>query len=231
MVDEIGNIAKKIDHALLHPTLTDEQIVNGCELAKAYRVAAVCVKPYSVAQAVEVLKDSNVSVCTVVGFPHGNISIEMKLVEAEDSIKEGATEIDVVVNVGKVMGGDWVYVEREIFEVNKLVVGKGAILKVIFETDYLDDVQVIKLCEISSRIGVAYVKTSTGFGFVKQEGGSYNYKGATDHFLRLMREHCPESISIKASGGIKTGADALRVIGLGVGRIGTSSTKGILDEC
>lgn len=219
-----------IDHSLLHPTLTDDATVAGCELAKKYDVATVCVKPYAIQTARDVLKGSSVGVCTVAGFPHGSSTTEFKVKEAEEAIVSGASEIDMVVNIGKVLSQDWEYVSKEIKIINETVVSHNAILKVIFENDFLEDRHIIKLCEICTLHVVAFVKTSTGYGFVKQANGMYSYKGATDHHLRLMRQHCPPSIQIKAAGGVRTLDDLLRVRDLGVTRIGATATENILEE-
>ncbi|MEI6056070.1 MAG: deoxyribose-phosphate aldolase [Lentisphaerota bacterium] len=226
----LHELRKMIDHSLLHPTMTDKDILNGCELAKEYDVATVCIKPYSVKMAVELLKGSDVKVCSVIGFPHGNNSIAIKVAETIETASSGATEIDMVVNIGKVLGGDWKYVHHEMKAINDATISKCAILKVIFETDYLKDEHIIKLCEISSEVGVAFVKTSTGYGFVKQSNGFYSYLGATDHNLLLMRKHSSASIQIKAAGGIRTLDDLLRVRALGVTRIGATATKEIITE-
>lgn len=223
-------LAKMIDHSLLHPTLTDESIVRGCMLADKYRVAAVCLKPYAVGMARDMLAESSVGICAVVAFPHGNSTIAIKVKEAEEAVFSGAGEIDMVVNIGKVTGGDWDYVSDEIGAVNKVVTGQGAALKVIFENDYLDDMHIIKLCDICSEKKVAFVKTSTGYGFIRQENGMYSYSGATNHHLQLMRAHCSPSVGIKAAGGIRTLDDLLRVRQLGVTRIGATATQDILEE-
>jgi deoxyribose-phosphate aldolase len=229
-VPDYKEIAKMIDHSLLHPTLTDEGIHEGCELAKEYGVAAACVKPYSVPKAREILADSGVLVCAVVAFPHGNSTTAIKVKEAGEAIENGALEIDLVVNIGKVLSDDWAYVAAEIRCVNETATTAGAILKVIFENDFLHDRHIIKLCEICSIHKVAFVKTSTGYGFVRQADGAYSYTGATDHQVKLMRKHCPPSIGVKAAGGIRTLDDLLRFRALGVARIGASATKEILDE-
>jgi len=146
------------------------------------------------------------------------------------AIADGATEIDVVVNIGKVLGGDWDYVSAELKAVNAACTTRGAILKVIFENDYLSDAPIIRLCEICTEVGVAFVKTSSGYGFVKQPNGDYNYRGATDHQLRLMRQHSGPNVQIKAAGGVRTLDDLLRVRTLGVTRIGATATEAILIE-
>jgi len=223
-------IAKMIDHSLLHPTMTDEIITDGCELAKKFGVATACVKPCSTAMAKRILEGSDVAVCAVTGFPHGNSAVSIKIEETRLAIREGATEIDTVVNIGKVLGGDWDYVSAEIRALNSAATGGGAILKVIFENDYLQDEHIVKLCEIASKAKVAFVKTSTGYGFVRQPNGTYAYKGATDHHLQLMRAHCPPSVGVKAAGGVRTLDDLLRVRALGVTRIGATATEAIIEE-
>jgi deoxyribose-phosphate aldolase len=226
----LKSLAKMIDHSLLHPTMTDEVIMAGCELAKKYDVATACIKPYAIHLVKDVLDGSDVEICAVIAFPHGNSTTAVKVREAEEAVHDGAREIDMVVNIGKVLGGAWDYVASETRAVNETVVGAGAILKVIFENDYLQDEHIQKLCEICTECQVAFVKTSTGYGFVKQPNGMYAYAGATDHHLRLMREHCPSTIGIKAAGGVRTLDDLLRVRSLGVTRIGATATAEILEE-
>ena len=223
-------LAKMIDHSLLHPTLTDEEIVAGCTLAKHYDVATACVKPYAIQLARRVLEGSGVGICAVVAFPHGNSTTAIKTKEDEEAVLSGAGEIDMVVNIGRVLGGDWDYVSAEIGAVNTVVTGHRALLKVIFENDYLEDPQIVRLCELCAERNVAFVKTSTGYGFVKQPNGMYAYQGAIDHHLRLMREHCPSRLAIKAAGGIRSLDDLLRVRRLGVSRIGATATGNILEE-
>jgi len=230
MTITLRDLAKMIDHSLLHPTMTDEDIRKGCELARQYDVATACVKPCSIPLAREVLAGSSVLVCPVIGFPHGNSTTTNKVREAEEAAQAGGAEIDMVVNIGKALGGDWAYVSDEIKAINTVVVANGAILKVIFENDYLPEPHIIRLCAICSEIGVAFVKTSTGYGFVKQSDGSYNYKGATVAHLKLMRQHCPPSVQIKAAGGVRTLDDLLLVRSLGVSRIGATATAAMLDE-
>ncbi len=227
----LHELAKMIDHSLLQPVLTDVELAIGYELAKTYHVATVCVKPYSVKDAKIALESSDVEVCSVIGFPHGNNTIALKVAETRQACKDGATEIDMVVNAGKVLGEDWRYVKREIFAVNKECLKHGAILKVIFENDFLPkDKFKVKLCKICSSVGVAFVKTSTGYGYTKQADGSYNYKGATEQDLILMRKHSDPSVQIKAAGGIRTLDELLHVRSLGVTRIGATATIAILEE-
>jgi len=224
------DLARMIDHSLLHPTMTDTQVQAGLAIARRCACATACVKPYTVPMAASALTGSGVGVCAVAGFPHGNNHPSIKIAEAEKAIAEGAGEIDVVVNIGKVLGGDWSYVSAEIKAVNSACVGRGALLKVIFENDYLLETQIIRLCEICTEHGVAFVKTSTGYGFVKQPGGDYNYRGATDAHLALMRKHCGPKVQIKAAGGVRTLDDLLRVRALGVTRVGATATEAILSE-
>lgn len=224
------DIGKMIDHSLLHPTMTDAQMRAGCELSVKYNVATACVKPYSVPLAAEALAGSDVLVCSVIGFPHGNSQISIQVAETELAVKEGAKEIDMVANAGKVLGGQWDFVRDQIRAVNQAAVGNGAILKVIFENDYLQPEHIIRLCEICTKVGVAFVKTSTGYGFVKNAAGDYNYKGATEEHLKLMRQHAGTNIQIKAAGGVRTLDDALAVRSWGVTRIGATATAAIVEE-
>jgi deoxyribose-phosphate aldolase len=222
------DLARMIDHSLLHPTMTDAQLRDGVLLARRCGCATACVKPYAVAMSRELLAGSDTAVCSVVGFPHGNSHPELIIAEAERAMAEGATEIDMVVNIGKVLGGDWVYVSAELQAINAACVARGAILKVIFENDYLQDEHIIRLCELCTQHAVAFVKTSTGYGFVKQPNGDYNYRGATEHHLRLMRQHAGPKVQLKAAGGVRTLDDLLKVRELGVTRIGATATEVIL---
>ncbi|MGC9451864.1 MAG: deoxyribose-phosphate aldolase [Oceanipulchritudo sp.] len=226
----VNELAKMIDHSLLHPTMTDAEVRAGCELSRDYGVATACVKPYSIRQALEIFAGTDVLACAVIGFPHGNSTTGIKVVEAESAALAGAKEIDMVVNIGKVKGGDWDYVAREVKLINEVVVASGSILKVIFENDYLEEAEIIKLCEICTEADVAFVKTSTGYGFVKGDDGKYGYKGATHAHLRLMRKHTAKHIQIKAAGGVRTLDDLLVVRDLGVTRIGATATRTILNE-
>jgi len=219
-----------IDHSLLHPTMTDAEIESGCRLAAAYGVATACVKPYAVPLARGILEGSGVGVCAVAAFPHGNSTVAMKCREAEEAVASGASEIDMVVNIGNVLGGCWDAVAAEIAAVNDAVRARGAALKVIFENDYLNDEQIVRLSEISGAAHVAFVKTSTGYGFVKQPGGMFSYAGAIDRHLVLMRKHVPAPVGVKAAGGVRTLDDVLRVRALGVTRVGATATAAILDE-
>lgn len=223
-------IAKMIDHSLLHPTMTDADILKGCTVARKYCVATVCVKPYAIEMCKQHLEGADVGICSVVTFPHGNSTTGIKVKETEEALALGASEIDMVVNIGKVLGGDWPYVSDEIRQVNEAVLSKNALLKVIFENDYLSNEHIVRLCEICSAQGVAFIKTSTGYGFVKQPNGMYAYKGAIDEHLRLMRASSAAGVQIKAAGGVRTLDDLLRVRSLGVTRIGATATAQIMEE-
>lgn len=226
----LKTLSKMIDHSLLHPTLTDKGIVAGCALARKYDVATVCVKPYAVPMCCKELAGADVGICSVIGFPHGNSTTAIKAAETAQAIRDGASEIDMVINIGKTLGGDWQYVSNEIRAVNDVCLSKGALLKVIFETDYLQDEQIIRLCEICSQCKAAFIKTSTGYGFVKQLSGFYSYAGATEHNVTLMRSCADASVRIKAAGGIRTLDDLLRFRALGVARIGATATEAILED-
>jgi deoxyribose-phosphate aldolase len=231
-------LAKMIDHSLLHPTMTDRDLEEGCRLAARYGVASVCIKPYFVARAAELLRGSGVAVGCVIGFPHGNSTTESKRYETELACRDGAVEIDMVINLGKALGGDWDYVERDIRTVCEEAHRRGAKVKVIFENDYLtqggaglgaDDFK-RRLCEISERAGADWVKTSTGYGFVKGADGKYSYQGATEHDLKLMRASCSPKVQVKAAGGVRD-LDGLMVVrDLGGTRCGATATAAMLDE-
>jgi deoxyribose-phosphate aldolase len=204
-MDKVRDLAKMIDHSILHPMLTDEDLRRECEVAKKYEVASVCVKPYAVKQAASLLTGSDVLVGCVVGFPAGNSAIAVKVFETETACNDGAVEIDMVINIGKALQGDWDYIESEVGAVTKKCHEKGAIVKVIFETDYINrESDIMKLCEICTKVRADFVKTSTGFGFVKQPNGDYNYKGATIPVLELMRKSVGSGVKVKAAGGVRT---------------------------
>lgn len=231
-------LAKMIDHSLLHPTMTDRELEDGCRLAAKYGVASVCIKPYAVKRAVELLQGSSVLVGAVIGFPHGNSATESKRYETELACRDGAAEIDMVINLGKALSGDWAYVEQDIKAVCDEAHRHVAKVKVIFENDYLtkggaglssDDFK-RKLCQISERAGADWVKTSTGYGFVKQSDGSYNYKGATEHDLALMRASCSPRVQVKAAGGVRDLDGLIKVRDLGATRCGATATAAMLDE-
>lgn len=231
-------LAKMIDHSLLHPTLTDAEFEEGCRIAVKYGVAAVCIKPYAIPRAAELLRGTGVIVCAVIGFPHGNSCTESKRYETELACRDGATEIDMVINIGKALSGDWDYVERDVKAVCDEAHARGAKVKVILETDFLagggaglssDDLK-RRLCQVCERAGADWVKTSTGYGFVKQPDGSYNYRGATEHDVALMRASVSSKVQVKAAGGVRDLDSLMRMRDLGATRCGASATVAILDE-
>ncbi len=223
-------LAKMIEHSLLHPTLTEQQLREGCAVARTYDVANCCVKPCHVALTKQLLAGSDVAVCAVIGFPHGNSTLEIKCAEAQQVIRDGATEVDMVINIAKAIEGDWAYLEQEIGALQSTCVSGNAILKVIFETDYLTDAHIITLCELCSKIGVAFVKTSTGYNYVKQADGTLDYAGATLHVLELMRAHSAPHVQVKAAGKVRGVDGFLRVRALGVTRVGTAQTAALVEE-
>ncbi|ARK13715.2 deoxyribose-phosphate aldolase [Fibrella sp. ES10-3-2-2] len=227
----IHELAKMIDHALLHPTLTDTELRDGCALALHYNVASVCIKPYAVPLATELLAGSGVLVGTVIGFPAGASTTAVKVAETMQACHNGAVEIDMVVNIGKVLSTDYGYVRDEINAVHDTCRAHGAILKVIFENDYLPDASyIIRLCELCTEVGVEFIKTSTGFGFVKGSDGKFSYEGATIPHLQLMLDHVGPGVQVKASGGVRTLEGLLQVKAMGVSRLGTSATAAIMQE-
>ena len=233
-----SELAKMIDHSLLHPTLTDQELEEGCRVAARYGVASVCIKPYAVQRAAELLQGSGVRVGCVIGFPHGHSSTESKRYETELACRDGAAEIDMVINIGKALSGDWDYVERDVRAVCEEAHRRGAKVKVIFENDYLtrggagldSDAFKRRLCELCERAGADWVKTSTGYGFVKQANGSYNYQGATEHDLALMRASCSARVQVKAAGGVRDLDGLIKVRDLGGTRCGATATAAMLDE-
>jgi deoxyribose-phosphate aldolase len=215
-----AQIAKMIDHSLLNPAYSEVDLESGIQLARQYDVASVCILPYYLGRCAELLRDSDVNPGTTVGFPHGGQATRIKLAEARQALEDGARELDMVVNISKVLSGDWVYVRDEIRALTDLTHERGQKIKVIFENCYLSDPQKIRLCEICGEANADWVKTSTGYGS----------GGATDDDLRLMRRHSPPHVQIKAAGGVRTLDHLLRVRALGVTRCGATKTKEILDE-
>ena len=233
MVDmiKVKELAKMIDHSILHPTMTDEDLKRECVVAAKYDVASVCVKPYAVIQAVGLLKGTDVLVGCVIGFPSGNSAVEVKVFEAENACNDGAVEIDMVVNIGKVLQGDWGYIENEIGLVTNACHKNGAIVKVIFETDYVSKKEdIIKLCRICTKVGADYVKTSSGFGFVKGDDGKYSYTGATIANLELMKKTVGENVKVKAAGGVRSLDGLIAVQKAGCTRCGATATISILED-
>jgi deoxyribose-phosphate aldolase len=215
-----GDVAKMIDHSLLNPTLTWNDLEHGIGLGLAYDVASVCIMPYGLKHCAERLRGSQVRASTTIGFPHGGHSTAIKLAEARQALADGGEELDMVVNISKVLSGDWRYVEDEIRTMVEATHAAGQKVKVIFENAYLSDEQKIRLCEICAGVRADWVKTSTG----------YAPSGATDADLMLMRKHCPPYLQVKAAGGVRDLDALLRVRALGVTRCGATRTAGILDE-
>jgi len=213
------SIAKRIDHSLLGPTLTPAELEDGCRLAARYGVASVCIKPHAVTLARDLLRDSGVAVGTTVGFPHGGHGTSVKVFEAERAMADGATELDMVVNIGAVLGGDWNFVRGDIAAVTRTAHAGNTVLKVIFENCYLNNEQKTHLCVLCGELGVDYVKTSTGYGT----------GGATHADLILMRKDSPPQVKLKAAGGVRDLDATLAVVELGCDRIGASKTAEILD--
>ncbi|MAT73200.1 MAG: deoxyribose-phosphate aldolase [Planctomycetaceae bacterium] len=222
------SVVSLIDHAVLQPTQTDAHLRVACEMCKRVGAASVCVKPSMVPLTAELLAGSSVVPSTVIGFPHGGTSTGAKVRETEIAVAEGAREVDMVVNLGRVLAEDWSFVEVDIRAVVEAARAGDAITKVIFETGLLPtDELKIRLCEVSERAGAAFVKTSTGFGMIKGDGGAMYSTGATDHDIALMRAHVSDAVQVKASGGIRSLADAQRFVALGATRLGTSGTEAI----
>ncbi len=230
-MNRVDALAKMIDHSILHPAFTDEDLRKGCEVAAKYKVASVCVKPYMVRQAVEYLKGSGVYCGCVIGFPAGNSTIEVKVFETRKALEDGAVEIDMVINIGKALQGDLDYLSKEIGLITETCHQGGAIVKVILETDYLPSDEIIAdLCTLCTKLKVDYVKTSTGYGFVKKENGDYNYQGATLARVRWMRECSGAEVKIKAAGGIRDLDSLLAMRDAGCSRCGATATVSILEE-
>jgi len=213
-------IAKRIDHSLLGPTLTDHELEEGCKLATKYRVASVCIKPYAVPLAARLLAGSGVAVGTTIGFPHGGHATAVKVFEARKAMDDGASELDMVINIGQAIGGQWAAVASDIAAVTQAAHERGALVKVIFENCYLTDEQKVKLCQICGEVRADYVKTSTGYGS----------GGATHEDLILMRKSAPPHVKLKAAGGVRALDGAIAVVELGCDRFGASKTAEILDE-
>jgi len=228
---KVKELAKMIDHSILHPTMTDEDLKRECGIAMKYDVASVCVKPYMVKQAKELLKGTDIYVGCVIGFPAGNSTTGVKVFEAKAACDDGAVEIDMVINIGKALQGEWDYIEEEIRTVTEVCHRDGAIVKVIFETDYITKKEdLIRLCEICTKVSADYVKTSTGFGFVKGSDGKYDYTGATISNLLLMRKHSGSKVKVKAAGGVRTLDQLIAVKEAGCDRCGATATTTIIEE-
>ena len=216
----LAELAKMFDHSLLQPVLTDAELERGLLLAREYDVASVCIKPYAVKFAAKLLAGSTVQASTTIGFPHGGHRLEVKVYESERALDDGATELDMVVNVGKVLSGEWNFVAHDIAGVVEVAHRAGAKVKVIFENAFLRDSDKIELCRICGELRADWVKTSTG----------YAETGATIDDLKLMRQHSPAHVQVKAAGGVRTYEKLLEVRAIGVTRVGATATKAILDE-
>jgi deoxyribose-phosphate aldolase len=216
-----ADIAKMIDHSLLNPTMDQETLDAGCRVALDYDVASVCIMPYALKRCAEMLKGSTVHASTTIGFPHGGHTTIVKVAEARQALVDGGQELDMVVNISKVLSKDWDYVRQDIKAVVDVTHEAGQKVKVIFENCYLEDEHRIRLCEICGEIGADWVKTSTGYGT----------GGATIEDLTLMRKHSPANVQVKAAGGIRTLDALLEVRALGVTRVGASRTVEMLDDC
>ena len=215
---EYRDVAKTIDHSLLRPELDLDTVRAGVELALRYDVASATVRPADVALAAGMVTGSDVLVSTVVGFPHGSHTTGTKAAETEELVAAGADEIDMVLNIARLISGEDDYVERDIRAV--VEAAQGRVVKVIFENAYLSDEQKIRACGLSAGAGAGFVKTSTGFAAT----------GATHEDLRLMREHSPAHVQVKAAGGVRTLDALLEVMSLGVSRIGATATETILED-
>jgi len=210
-----------IDHSLLNPTLTTQELEDGCALAIRYDVASVCILPYALARCAELLAGTTVNASTTIGFPHGGHTTAIKLAESRQALADGGQELDAVINISKARSGDWIYVRNELATLTDTIHAGGAKIKVIFENSYLEDAAKICLCEICAEIGADWVKTSTG----------YAPTGSTLPDLELMRKHSPPQVQVKAAGGIRDLDALLTVRDLGVSRVGATRTESMLEDC
>ena len=216
----VPELAAKIDHAVLRPNSAERDVVAACAVARREHLASVCVKPFYVTKAAKLLEGSGVLVSTVIGFPHGGQAPEVKIGTAMTALRDGAKELDMVINIGALLDDDYATVEREIASVVGLAHGNEAIVKVILETSYLDDAHKAIAARIAVAVGADFVKTSTGFA----------PEGATVDDVRLLKQIVGEHVGVKAAGGIRTLDDALALISAGADRLGSSATEEILAE-
>ena len=216
----LAELAKMFDHSLLQPQLTDADLEVGCLLARELNVGSVCIKPYAVKMAAKLLAGSTVQASTTIGFPHGGHLTGVKVYEAERAMDDGATELDMVANIGKVLSGEWNYVAHDIAAVVMAAHARGAKVKVIFENALIRDEHKIALCKICGDVRADWVKTSTG----------YAESGATIADLKLMRQHSPAWVQVKAAGGVRTYDTLMAVREVGVTRVGATATKAILED-
>ena len=215
-----ADVSKMIDHSLLNPTLTWPELEAGCELARLYDAASVCIMPFAARHCAELLAGSTVQPSTTIGFPHGGHTTAVKLAEVDQALRDGATELDMVINISQAKSGNWQYVADEIRLLTEATHAAGARIKVIFENCYHTGEAKIRLCEICGGLGVDWVKTSTGYGT----------GGATHEDLKLMRAHSPASVQVKAAGGVRDLDALLAVRDLGVTRCGATRTATMLED-
>jgi len=216
----LAELARMFDHSILQPVFSEKDMIEGCMLAREYEIATVCIKPYGVKLAAKLLAGSTVQASTVIGFPHGGHLTDVKVYESEKAMDDGATELDMVVNIGQVIGGEWNFVAHDIEAVVTAAHRRGCKVKVIFENALLKDEHKIELCKICGDVRADWVKTSTG----------YAESGATIEDLTLMRKHSPAYVQVKAAGGVRTYEKLLEVRAIGVTRVGSTSTKAILED-
>jgi deoxyribose-phosphate aldolase len=216
----LEQVAKTIDHSILKPDFTYADVEAGAALALKFNTASYCIRPMDVAVVAEALAGSTVNVCTVIGFPHGSTTSAVKAFETADAIKNGAVEIDMVINVSALLSGDYDFVENDIRGVVEVAHAAGASVKVIFETAFLNDELIVKACELTERAGADYVKTSTGFAS----------EGATLHNVKLMKSTVGDRLKVKSSGGVRTLDQLIDYMDAGVTRSGCSATAQVLEE-
>lgn len=216
----LEQVAKTIDHSILKPDFTYADVEAGAQLALKFNTASYCIRPMDVAAAAKALAGSTVNVCTVIGFPHGSTTSAVKAFETADAIKNGAVEIDMVINVSALLSGDFDFVEQDIRGVVEVAHAAGASVKVIFETAFLNDELIVKACELTERAGADYVKTSTGFAS----------EGATLHNVKLMKATVGDRLKVKSSGGVRTLDQLIDYMDAGVTRSGCSATQQVLEE-
>lgn len=213
-------VARTIDHSILKPDHRYIDVENGAEVALKFNTASLCIRPMDVAKAAKLLAGSDVAVCTVIGFPHGSVTTATKVFETQDAIQNGATEVDMVLNISALLSGDFAFVEQDIRAVTEAAHSKGVSVKVIFETAFLNDDLVIKACQLTEAAGADYVKTSTGFAS----------EGATLHNIQLMKATVGDRLKVKSSGGVRTLDQLIDFMDAGVSRSGSSATEAILAE-
>lgn len=225
------NYSSYIDHSVLHPQATNADILYACNLAQKYKVAALCVQPSYIAFAYKLLQQNPVAIATVIGFPHGATTTESKIHDSLQAIELGAKEIDAVINIAEVCNNNMAYIQAEIRQLSQLCKQHKATLKIIFETTYISQSHIPILCKICSNEGVDFVKTSTGFDFIRNKDGAYSTVGARISDIEKMRKYAASHVKIKASGGIRTAEYFKQCIQAGADRIGTSATEVILKDC